>query len=795
MGIESKICHIYLLILILSLEIHLSVASNAISTGQSLTGNQTITSEGGMYELGFFKPGNSLNYYLGIWYKQVSVQTLVWVANRDKPFFNTSSELTLSEDGNLLLSNQFNNPIWSTNSSSSLLNTTVAVLLDNGNFVLRNVSNSSSIIWQSFYYPTDTLLFNGRVGRNKITGEVQLLSSWTNLENPSPGMFTLEIDPEGSSQYYLVWNKSQRYWTSGLWNGQTFANIPELTTKYFSDIEFVSNERETYFTYSYQDTSLISRFVLDISGQIRQYKWLNNSQEWVLMWSRPNNPCDAFSVCGSFGNCSTKFSPICRCLHGFEPSSPKDWNLSDWSGGCVRKTPLRCGDKRQGDRFQMMPNMQWPTNFQKYKVQSIKECQSACLTNCSCSAYSYIVECLIWGGGLRNLKELSAGDVNGGDIFIRLAASELPQTTNSKKIFNLAILAVGVVGLGLFGIIVVRIWRCRERRFIAPSWAARVPSGPFKYRELQIATKNFSEKLGAGSFGSVFKGTLSDSTPVAVKMLEGSRQGEKEFRAEVITIGRIQHVNLVRLRGFCSESAKRLLVYDHMPNGSLDKHLFRKDSQLEWKVRYQVALGIAKGLSYLHEKCRECIIHCDIKPENILLDVDFCPKVADFGLSKLFGRHFSRVLTTMRGTRGYLAPEWISGLPITSKADVYSYGMMLLEIVSGRRNLDQPKDGNFEFFPICVARRLHNGEEILSLLDYKLEGDADLEELKRACIVACWCIQDDEKNRPSMGHIVQFLEGIYELSTPPIPLDLQCLVDNLGYQETSGSSSQIYSNT
>ncbi|GAV89976.1 Pkinase domain-containing protein [Cephalotus follicularis] len=233
-----------------------------------------------------------------------------------------------------------------------------------------------------------------------------------------------------------------------------------------------------------------------------------------------------------------------------------------------------------------------------------------------------------------------------------------------------------------------------------------------------------------------------------------------------------------------------------MPNGSIDSHLFHeKDLKvLDWKTRYQIALGTARGLTYLHEKCRDCIIHCDIKPENILLDAEFCPKVADFGLAKLVGREFSRVLTTMRGTRGYLAPEWISGLAITTKADVYSYGMMLFEIVSGRRNLQQQsEDGKMKFFPTWAASQLTENGDVLSLLDPWLEGNADVQELLRICKVACWCIQDDETHRPSMGQVVQILEGVLDVNLPPVPRSLQVFVDNqeriVFFNESSSSQS------
>uniref|UniRef100_A0A8R7P8P8 Protein kinase domain-containing protein n=1 Tax=Triticum urartu TaxID=4572 RepID=A0A8R7P8P8_TRIUA len=301
----------------------------------------------------------------------------------------------------------------------------------------------------------------------------------------------------------------------------------------------------------------------------------------------------------------------------------------------------------------------------------------------------------------------------------------------------------------------------------------------FRYLDLQHATKNFSEKLGAGGFGSVFKGFLNDSCAIAVKRLDGSRQGEKQFRAEVRSIGIIQHVNLVKLIGFCTERDSRLLVYEHMQNRSLDSHLFQSnhtEMKLTWTIRYQIALGVAKGLVYLHDSCQDCIIHCDIKPENIVLDASFVPKIADFGMAKFLGRDFSRVLTTMRGTVGYLAPEWISGTVITAKVDVYSYGMILLELISGRRNsgVNSTSDIDVIYFPVLVATKLHKGD-VGSLVDQNLHGDISLEQVERAFKVACWCIQDHEFDRPSMAEVVQYLEGFLEVDIPPVPRFLQAI--------------------
>lgn len=194
---------------------------------------------------------------------------------------------------------------------------------------------------------------------------------------------------------------------------------------------------------------------------------------------------------------------------------------------------------------------------------------------------------------------------------------------------------------------------------------------------------------------------------------------------------------------------------------------------ISWQTRYQIALGAARGLAYLHENCVNSIIYCDIKPENILLDVDNCSKLADFGLANLLGREFSRVLSTMRGTVSYLAPEWISGVAITPKADVYSFGMMLLELVSGRKNSEQTVYEEGTFFPLWAARQENEGTYLLKLLDNRLNGDANLEELSRTCKLACWYIQDNEIQKPSMCQVVQILEGVMDVRLPPIPRFLQ----------------------
>ncbi|KAL6898092.1 hypothetical protein ACP4OV_006688 [Aristida adscensionis] len=211
----------------------------------------------------------------------------------------------------------------------------------------------------------------------------------------------------------------------------------------------------------------------------------------------------------------------------------------------------------------------------------------------------------------------------------------------------------------------------------------------FSYKELQKATKCFQEELGSGGSGMVYKGVLVDERKVAAKKLNDVIQGEQEFRSELSVIGRIYHMNLVRIWGFCAEKAHRILVSEFVENGSLDKVLFSSQSSpslLQWRQRCNIAIGVAKGLAYLHHECLEWIVHCDIKPENILLDEYLEPKIADFGLVKLLSRGAgAQILSRVHGTRGYIAPEWALNLPITGKADVYSYGVVLLELVKGVR--------------------------------------------------------------------------------------------------------------
>uniref|UniRef100_A0A0D9ZKN9 Receptor-like serine/threonine-protein kinase n=1 Tax=Oryza glumipatula TaxID=40148 RepID=A0A0D9ZKN9_9ORYZ len=772
--------------------------TDTISAGETLAGNDRLVSSNGKFALGFFPTSsksshNASNWYLGIWFNQVPKLTPAWVANGDEPVTGpTSPEATISGDGNLVILDQATKSIiWSTQADITA-NTTMVKLLDNGNLVLQNTSNSSVVLWQSFDYPTNTHLAGAKLGRNKVTGLNRRLVSRKNTVDPASGMYSYELtDNNGSARFILAaLNSSIPYWSSGEWNGHYFGSIPEMTGQRLIDFTFVNNDEEVYFTYTLLDNATIMRFMLDISGQTKIFLWVEHVQDWVPTYTNPKQ-CDVYGICGAFTACEESKLPICKCMKGFSVRSPNDWELDDRTGGCVRNTPLDCGINRNTsmqDRFHPMPCVGLPSNGQIIEdVTSAGGCAQVCLSNCTCTAYYYgNTGCSVWNDELINVKQLKCGDIantDGATLYLRLAAKEVQSIKSSGRsiIIGVAVTAsVASFALALFLIAKIprnKSWLLGHRRKNFHSGNGVIA---FRHADLQHATKNFSDKLGAGGFGSVFKGLLNESTVIAVKRLDGARQGEKQFRAEVGSIGIIQHINLVKLIGFCCEGDRRLLVYEHMPNLSLDTHLFHSDATvLKWSIRYQIALGVARGLAYLHDSCQDCIIHCDIKPENILLDASFVPKIADFGMAKFLGREFTQVLTTMRGTIGYLAPEWISGTVITSKVDVYSYGMVLLEIISGTRNSSKEfaTRDDYEYFPVLVAHKLLDGDAG-SLVDQNLHGDVDLEQVERAFRVACWCIQDNELDRPTMSEVVQYLEGLLEVGIPPVPRLLQAIAGN-----------------
>lgn len=534
----------------------------------------------------------------------------------------------------------------------------------------------------------------------------------------------------------------------------------------------------------YGDTGDIFRYLkLDSDGNLRIYS------SHIVRWNAVSDQCLVFGYCGNMGICSyNDTSPICGCpSENFIPMDP-----NDSTQGCKLKKEIKDCPGSMGmlqldhTRFLTHPP---ETNSQVY-YEGISACQGNCLSG-FCSASTILGDgsgqCYMTSGFASGYHSTALPSTSFVKVCQPIEPNPPPSEETGKNHEKLKGWILGAVILGtLVGFILLEgsfwFWCCRKNpnfgslsvQYALLEYASGAPV-QFSYKQLQQATRGFKEKLGEGGFGTVYKGVLANKTVAAVKQLEGIEQGEKQFRMEVATISSTHHLNLVRLIGFCSEGRHRLLVYEFMKNGSLDSFLFasEKDSGklLSWENRFNIALGTAKGITYLHEECRDCIVHCDIKPENILLDDNYNARVSDFGLAKLVSPkdHRYRTLTSVRGTRGYLAPEWLANLPITSKSDVYSYGMVLLEIVSGKRNFQVSEETNMKKFSSWAYEEFDKGN-VGSIVDKRFgEFEVDMDQAKRAIQVSLWCIQEQPSQRPMMGKVVQMLEGIMEIENPPPP--------------------------
>ena len=402
---------------------------------------------------------------------------------------------------------------------------------------------------------------------------------------------------QNGASHDLLWNHSRMFWTTGEWTGKNFVNVPEIDRDYYiKNFMYMETEEEIYFTYDAAFPSFDTRFVLDYTGQLKQFVWGKNFTQWALVWTRPMLQCEVYGFCGGFSSCSSQGEPLCECLQGFEPAVVLDLELEDHSSGCIRNTALQC----RNDTFFGISVAVFGDDSENLTVTTSGECEKACLSDCSCTGYAYEDGCLIWKGALFNLQELQDDDDNdqsGKDFHVRIAASDqLVETRTNRSRVKVTWIVIGTIG-GFFLVL------CVALVFLVVLYKGRrltmlpVPAGEdylmlFRYKDLLSATKNFSEKLGEGGCGSVNKGTLHNTSVIAVKKLNHLKKEEKQFRAEVRSIGTIQHINLVRLRRFCAEASKRCLIFDYMPNGSLEYHLFRRDSisGLDWKTRKFVNL-------------------------------------------------------------------------------------------------------------------------------------------------------------------------------------------------------------
>ncbi|XP_030932573.1 G-type lectin S-receptor-like serine/threonine-protein kinase At4g27290 isoform X2 [Quercus lobata] len=655
--------------------LRLSATIDTIIPSHSIRDGETLVSAGGTFELGFFSPGNSKGRYLGIWYR-ISTDAVVWVANRETPIANRSGVLKVTNEGDIVLFNNTNSTVWSSNTSRAAASPVVK-LLDSGNLVVKdgNDNGSKNLLWQSFDYPCDTLMPGMKLGKNFVTSRDWFLTSWKSTDDPAKGEFSLRIDTHGLPQQVSMKGDKIKA-RGGPWNGLSFSGYPRLRPNPVFKYEFVMNKTEVYYVYTLVNSSVFSRLVFYPSGVWGRLIWRDQTHSWEIYSTSQVDQCENYAYCGAYATCNANRSPVCACLQGFVSKSPKNWNSVDWSDGCFRRTPLECNR----DGFLKFTNVKLPdTSSSWFNItMSLEECEKLCLKNCSCTAYSNLdirekgSGCLLWFGNLNDIRV----DQDGQDIYIRLANSELDNSEknrHSSKIKQVRIIvgsALLVMGILILGVISY-VWKKKisfkgitrkNYNYVGGNENMELPV--FDFMTIANATCNFSgnNKLGEGGFGPVYKGTLQEGQVVAVKRLStNSGQGMNEFKNEVLLIAKLQHRNLVKLLGYSVQENEKMLIYEYMPNKSLDSFIFdhSRSKLLNWHNRIHIIGGIARGLLYLHQDSRLRIIHRDLKASNILLDDTMNPKISDFGLARTFGGDQTEAKTKrIVGTHGYMSPEY-----------------------------------------------------------------------------------------------------------------------------------------
>ncbi|KAL3528000.1 hypothetical protein ACH5RR_012656 [Cinchona calisaya] len=741
-----------------------------ISLGSSLTptSNSSWLSPSRLYAFGFYQQGNG--YAIGIFLAGIPQRTVVWTANRDNPIVPMNATLVLSIDGRLVLQQTQGQDIDIANPPDSI---STASMLDSGNFVLYN--SARNVIWQSFDHPTNALL----PGQTLKAGQ-KLFSSASETDS-SRGIFGLEMQADGNLVQYPVGTPDAAfpyYWTS-----RTEGQGPNATLNLEDDGHLyllVTNGTVVNLTvggHPKNRTIYLAR--IDVHGIFGLYSHSLDRGNWSTIWE-PTNKCDPKGLCGvnSFCILMDKVAD-CRCLPGFDFV-----NQGNWTTGCERNfTVESCKSKAGNVTYDMRSwdNMQWENNpYEVLEATRQEDCKKACFEDCNCEAALFRDrECRKQKLPLRFGKSTTDSTITFVKVGILVSytqgvPSNLPKINKEVRVDVLVIgITLTTFGVLMFVLTGVYAHRNRLRAYknisedVNVEYIENVAPRAFTFAELEQATNDFREELGRGAFGAVYKGILPNSQKVvAVKKLEKMlEEGETEFQNEILAIGKTHHRNLVRLLGYCIHGPNRLLVYEYMSNGSLADIIFTPEKKLNWDYRIEIASQIARGILYLHEECEIPIIHCDIKLQNLLMDEKRCTKISDFGLAKLLKHDQTKTYTGIRGTKGYVAPEWHRKLPVTVKVDVYSFGIVLLEIICCRKNIDWSltedqavlEEWVYDCFEAKELHKLVNDEEV------------DMSKLERVIKIAIWCIQDEPAIRPSMKKVLLMLEGTVDIPVPPCP--------------------------
>ncbi|VAI20887.1 unnamed protein product [Triticum turgidum subsp. durum] len=788
----------------------LRASEDRLVPGERLSPGATIVSDDGAFALGFFSSSNSIpaSLYLGIWYNGIPELTVVWVANREIPLTNSTSSaptLSLTNTSNLVLSDgSSGRVVWTTDVADASSSIAAAAVLENtGNLVVR--SPNGTMLWQSFDHLTDTFLPEMKIRISYATrGTGIRLVSWKGPDDPSSGRFSYGGDPDTLLQLFL-WDGARPLARRGPWTGYLVKGKHQYqqvngSLSVIIYMAIVDNEEEIYTTYTVSAGAPRTRYVVTYSGDYQLQSWSTNSSSWVILAKWPSLECNRYGFCGPYGYCDQTATPMptCKCLDGFEPASTDEWAAGRFSAGCQRKEALHgCGDG-----FLALMEMKAPDKFMFAggNMSTMEECAAHCTRNCSCVAHAFanldsgrsggnVTRCLVWAGELIDTGKFGEG-LGSTTLYLRLAGLDAAYGKKTKS--TAAIIVLAVLGTAVVAVLCIFVawlkfkgkntkWRKHKTRTfdgISTSYEPGEGNSPHdhefpfvSFEEISLATNNFSETcmIGQGGFGKVYK-VLLGGQEVAVKRLSSdSQQGTKEFRNEVILIAKLQHRNLVRLLGCCGEGDEKLLIYEYLPNKSLDATLFddSRRMMLDWTSRFNIIKGVAKGLLYLHQDSRLTIIHRDLKAGNVLLDAEMKPKIADFGMARIFGNN-QQDASTQRvvGTYGYMAPEYAMEGVFSTKSDVYSFGVLVLEVVTG---IKRSSNSHIMGFPSLIVYSWNMWREgkTEDLVDTYIMDTCSLDEVLICIHVALMCVQDNPDDRPLMSSVVFVLENGSSTLPPP----------------------------
>ncbi|KAI9128926.1 hypothetical protein K1719_000409 [Acacia pycnantha] len=758
-----------------SLLIVAQTSGDIISPGSSLIAEKdgsSWASPSGEFAFGFIQIEDD-GFLLAIWFNKIPETTVWWPAKVQNILVPKDSKIELASNGLFHLVDPEGRQIWNANPLGTEV--AYAVMLDSGNFVL--CGRDLKTLWQSFDHPTDTIL-PGQV----LKQPAKLVSRYL-ATNYSRGRFQFKLQKDGNLVLYTTHFPTNlvnlAYWSTQAF-GTGFSLIFNLSGYIIlrADNGTIISSISPNTLDSAQD--FYQRAVLDYDGVFRHYIYPKNSGSSTRSWSTfsvtPSNIClqvvekMGSGACGFNSYCTFDgTNKSCQCPYGYSFIDP-----SDVMKGCKQDFVSQSCDQTSLETnlydFKEMPNTDWPlSDYEHFKSVSEDWCRQACLEDCFCALIIFKdTEC--W----KKKKPLSNGQMDPsieGKALIKIRIDRKNGRSTLFIIVSILLSSSIFLNLLLFIAACLVAYRfsnnnCKVHENV--QFTSNVNLRSFTYKELKEATNGFTKELGRGAFSIVYKGFLPNlpGNLIAVKKLNMVNGSEKEFEVEVRAIGRTHHRNLVQLLGFCNEGEHRILVYEFMNKGTLASFLF-EDQRPSWYQRLQIAIGIAKGLLYLHEECNIQIIHCDIKPQNVLLDDTYTAKIADFGIAKLLKIDQTATTTAMRGTKGYVAVEWFKNKPITVKVDVYSFGVLLLELICCRKNFDMNVENEHKMVLIDWAYDCFHYKRLDLLVEDDEEAQFDMKRAEEYVKIGIWCIQEDPSARPTMKQVVQMLEGFMDVSNPP----------------------------